>query len=1229
MKTYNLVSVFGLVAVVISFAFGQSESFVARDLTAKPNAAANTQKSFSVSLPFSRSLSLSLFRDVTPPPRRSFQQPRALVGRALVGGSTQLTAGEFSFRTTLLRSGAVIPKAFPDDPSETVSGLNFFNLPSPAMRFRSPSAFRDGREPSAFVVWQGQFMHQSIGYQSRDGRFKTILHYAEADPNFQPASPDFSQKLASEIGLQMPLNAVSGVRVRQGEVEWKPDSKTTVQAFANTTTGQRGGVAETRSVRVGNSHLTIQWDKVRAEEMNKIPAPAGAAQQQVVQRALAPPQSNRQAPLQVGNWQLWRNLKQEGVQVGYQNKGVNFAFERRDLSGTGGAVAKNDISIVLGKEQFVWQRQREDVAKGSNPEALKALGLASLIPRIGWQTSREKLALKFSAKDGFSREEFRLSNGTTDIIRNATQLSLLGGRLTFSERYEDTARVDPNFLKAVGLEKDLPKIGWSYRDRDLKWQFSAKDSLALSRYRYESGKTVLERAGTQLTLLGGRLQWEEQREQLSSGVSQEFLKAIGWEKVAPRLGWSSLWQRLTWQITPKERLAFSRTRHESGGTALERKNFALSLAGGRVSWERTEDEATPTLNAEQLKALGLNELASRIGWRERQDRFTWQALPNLNIVHTRSSAEALPDAPQLFREKQSHETVLTLNADPKRRTPPMTLVFGGWTLQPKDANKPPVVERHLRWDTAQQIPLFGGLQLVMQRHFTETRQGDSERDTRYARTVLQTPDKKPITLFIDRSVYAETGKEQRETVNARMTMRLSSEWQLTTQLNKQPQGSGSVETRQHILAYQPRPDLRVTTQFTRTEAPNNEREQVDLTVKLGDNKKGEQQWQLSRFAANSPAKTDAKGWRLGWTWTVPQRLSLTAQLGRVSREDDRDSSEEKLTVQLPSRKKEGLSWQFGYWRMSLLDAAHQQQTAKQLTQAAQAAMQPVPQAGTPPLTIITPQADSYRTLWVVASKPDLHLGAQLGQAENGEKEASDQRFYLELPATKSRPFALRLCYWKVEQWDGRERELPVWRLSIPLGKGKLVWGAATFRDQHGELPMREFALVLPLDKHGSQLTVTNLTNMPQGWAQQWHQQDWMKFTGGLALAPQLPFVRQQLAPYKHHQASLTLRLSKEWKFIGSWEEQIGVPKMPITHDWRLTLEWTPSKAVQWRFEWAKLKNDTPNPLRTDLFSVSYNYRLTDSRFATFSIRWLENPNFARPNFRSDRWLATFSLSQQW
>jgi len=1224
MRTNNLlVWTLGLVAVVTSFACGQGESFAPRDLTAKPtNPALN---SFSVALPFSRSLSLSLFRDYTPPPRRSFQQPKFVVGRMVVGGSTQLSLGEFQFRSTVLRSGAVVPRSFPDDPSDTANALTFLAPPSPAMRFRAPSAFRE-EEQSAFVVWQGEFMHQSIGYQSRDGRFKGALHFAEADADFKPATADFAQKLASETSLQMPLNAFAGVQVRQGEVEWKPDGKTAVQAFANTTTGQKGGVAETRSIRVGNTHLTIQWDKVRAEDMHKIPAPAGAAQQQVLQRALSAPQNNRQAPIQVGNWQLWRNLKQEGVQASYQNKGVVLGFERRDLFGTGGAVARKDINIVLGKEQFVWQSQREDVAKGSNPEALKALGLAALIPRIGWQTSQEKLALKFSAKDGFLREEFRLSNGTTEITRNATRLSLLDGKLTFSERSENTARVDPSFLKAVGLEKDLPKLGWAYRDRELRWQWSAKDSLALTRYRYESGKTVLERASTQLTLLSGRLQWEEQREQLSSSVDKEFLKAIGWEQVAPRLGWSSLWQQFRWQLTPKERIAFSRSRHESGGTAIERKTFALSLAGGRMSLQRTEDEATPTLNAEQLKALGLNDMLSRIGWRERQDRFAWQLAPNMNLVHTRSSADALPDAPQPFREKQSHETVLTVNADPKRRTPPMTIAFGGWTLQPKDANQPPVTEHHLRWDTAQQLPLLGGIQLVMQRHFTETKQGDKERDTRYSRTIIQTPDKKPVTFLVDRSVYAETGKEQRETVNARMSMRLSSEWRLVTQLSKQPQGDGSVEMRQHTLAYQPRPDFAVTTQLTRTEAPNGEQEQTDLTVKLGDDKKGKQEWQLTRFTTDSPAKTDVKGWRLGWSLIVQDQLNLTVQLGRVNREDERDSSEEKLVIQLLSRKKDGLSWQFGFWRMSLLDNFQQQQTAKQLVQAAS---QPLPQAGTPPLTIVSPQADSYRTVWVIASKPDLHIGAQLAQAEGGEKEASDQRFYLELPATKSRPLAVRFSYWKLERWDGKEREVPVWRLSLPIGKGKLVWGAATFCDQHGELPMREFAMVLPLDKHGSQFTITNLTNMPQGWEKQWQQQDWMKFTGGFALSPQLSFARQQLALFKLHQANLTFRLGKEWKLVGGWEEQIGVPNIPITHDWRLGLEWAPSKTVQWRFEWAKLKNDTPKPVRTDLFSVSYNYRLSDARFLTFSVRWLENPNLTRPNFRNDRWLASFSLSQQW
>lgn len=1226
MRKNKWVSVLGLTVVITSLVFAQSESFTQRDLATQAKPGAN---SFSIALPFSKSLSLSLFRDYSPPPPRSFQQPKLLVGSAVIGGGTQLNLGEFQLRSTVLRSGAVVPRSFPETSNGTVSALSLFNLPSPAMRFRSPSAFRSDWERSEFVIWQGEFFHQSISYQSRSGRLKTSLHYAEADPQFRPATPDFAQKLAAETGLQIPINAVSGVRIRQGEVEWKADGETTFKVFANATTGQRGGMVETRLIQLGNSHLTLQWDKIRAEDANKISATAGATHQQFVQRALTSPKDqNRQAPLQISNWQLWSNLKQEGVQAAYQNKGVQLGFEHRDISGSGGTVGRSGISIVLGKEQLVWQKQREE-AKGTNPEALKALGLTNLIPRIGWQTNREKLALKFSAKDSFSREEFRLSNGTTDITRTAIQLSLLGGKLTFSERIEDTARVDPNFLKAVGLEKDLPKIGWSYRDRELKWQLGAKDSIALNRYQYRNGETVLEREGTHFTLLGGRLQWEEQKEQLSSRIDPEFLKAIGWEKASPRLGWSSLWQKLALQLTPKDRLLFSRSRHENEGTAVEKKTYALSLADGKFGWERTQYEATPSLNARQLEALGLKELTNSIGWKETQDKFTWQISPTVHLTHTRSDAESLPNAPQPFREKQSQETVLTLSADPKLKVPPMTIAFGGWTLQPKDPNQPAVSERHLRWDSTQQLPLFSGVQVIMQRHFTETKQGDREHDTRYSRTVVKTPDKKPTVLFVDRTIYEETGKRQLETVNAQLTVRLSQGWKLTTQLNKQPQSNGSVETRQHILAYQPRSDMAVTMQLTKTDMPNGDRKQTELAINLGSNNKGLQQWKLSRFSTETTANTDVKGWRLSWNLSVPQKLNLELQLGRLKREDNRNSGEEKLTVQIPGKSKDDLMWHFGYWRISLLDQAHQQQTAKQLVQSAQAASQPVPQVGTPPLNVISSQADSYRTVWVVAAKPDLYIGAQISQSSGGKSEVSDQRIYIELPATKSRSFALRFSFWKLEQWNGKEREIPAWRLSIPFGKGKLVWGAATFRDGNGELPMREFALILPLDKHGSQLVVTNLTNMPSGWAQQWQQQDWMKFTGGLALAPQLPFARQQLALHKAHQANLTLRLSKEWKFIGSWEEQIRIPKMPITHDWRLALEWTPSKTVQWRFEWARLKNDTPVPMRTDLFSISHSYRLSDARYLTFSIRWLENSAFSRPDFRNDRWLATLSLSQQW
>jgi hypothetical protein len=104
MRVNNLAIMFGLVAAITSFVFAQSESFAPKDLTAKPNAP--NPNSFSVALPFSKSLSLSLFRDYSPPPRRSFQQPKFVVGRTVVGGSTQLSVGEFQFRSTVLRSGA-------------------------------------------------------------------------------------------------------------------------------------------------------------------------------------------------------------------------------------------------------------------------------------------------------------------------------------------------------------------------------------------------------------------------------------------------------------------------------------------------------------------------------------------------------------------------------------------------------------------------------------------------------------------------------------------------------------------------------------------------------------------------------------------------------------------------------------------------------------------------------------------------------------------------------------------------------------------------------------------------------------------------------------------------------------------------------------------------------------------------------------------------------------------
>jgi len=1217
----RLVTFVATVMVVLSLGWAQAP----RDLAA-PAAPVVSPQSVSVSLPFSRNLSLSLFRDVNPPPRPSQQDRRLKVGQLLLGSSAQLTLGKFRWRSTFLQSGALIPSVFPAQPDEATVSLMPLVRASPLNRFRAPSAFRDS-DPAAFTIWQGAFRHQSIGYESPEGKWRMTLQYAEADQNFRPANSDFAQKLAAETGLQVPLNAVAGVTIRQGEAEWKPDKATSVSAFANATTGQKGGVIETRAMRLGNSHWTLRWEKVRAEDTDKLPAPASTAQGQAITRNLS--EGKGQASVTLGDWRLWRNLRQENWQVGYANKGVQAQGARTDLRGTGGSVNQQNFAVDLNNGWLVWQRQREEVAKGTNPEALKALGLTAFIPRIGWQSARELLALKFSGKDEFRREEFRLTDSNTSITRNATTVSLLKGRLTFRERAEDTARVDPNFLKAVGLEKDLPKIGWAYRDRELRWQWSEKDAFSFTRYRYESEQAVLERAGTQIALLRGRLQWDEQREQLTGKVSEAFLKAVGWEQVQPRLGWSSLWQRLSWQLSPKDRLSFSRSRHERDGMQLQHTTYALSLADGKFAWERTQDEATPTLTAEQLKALGLSELASRIGWRETQDRFTVRFSPTTALTHTRSNADALPDASQPFRERTSHETVLTLN--PKGKGTPMTIAFGGWTLMPKDANSPPVTERHLRWESVQSLPLLGGMQLVLQRHLSESRQGGTEHDSRFARTVIQTPEKAPLHLFVERTVCDETGQRQRDTFNARMALRLSDEWRFVSQLTKVPNGDGSTETRQHTLTFALKPDLSVTTQLTRTEQPNAESQQMEVAVKVGDEHKGSQTWRLTRFAFASPKAPDLQGWRLMWQWQVANRYRLTTQLGRVQRDDDRDSGEEKLVLELPSDGKGKIAWHIGYWRLSLLDAAEQAQTAKQWQQAAQAASQPVSQAGTPSLDIINPQAEAYRTFWVVASKPNAwHLGAQISGAVGSDKDANEQRFYLELPATKARPLAVRMSYWKLQRWDGSEREVPLWRLSLPLGKGKLVWGGATLQDQAGELTMREFALNLPLG-NGSQLVVANQTNMPSDWVnQQAYQSDWMRWTGGLALAPQLALVRQQIAPYKTHRASLTLRLSAQLRLVGDWQEQIGVPNLPVTHDWRLALEANPTKTTQWRLEWARLRDEVANrSAATTLLGVSHTYRLSDARFVTFSLRWLDNPTLVRPNFVNDRWQINLSLSQRW
>ncbi|MCS7225276.1 MAG: hypothetical protein NZ959_12115, partial [Armatimonadetes bacterium] len=286
-------------------------------------------------------------------------------------------------------------------------------------------------------------------------------------------------------------------------------------------------------------------------------------------------------------------------------------------------------------------------------------------------------------------------------------------------------------------------------------------------------------------------------------------------------------------------------------------------------------------------------------------------------------------------------------------------------------------------------------------------------------------------------------------------------------------------------------------------------------------------------------------------------------------------------------------------------------------------------AGVIPSTIIQPEATNYRTVSVVASAGNVHVGAQVSQSETVEKEASDQKYFLEIPGSQKRGFGLRLGYWKLKPWRGDERDVPMWRAVIPIGSARLVWGSAVYRDQAGEVPMRELVVSLPFGE-GSFLRLQNFTNMPPDWGQQWQQKDWMTCPTPLALAPQITLTRPQLGLYKTHRADLELKISPTLKLVGLWEERLGVPHHPVSHDWSLGLVFSPRSTTQWQLDYARLKNDEgPTSVRSDLLSLSYRYRLSDSRFATLSVRWMENPLLTRPQMKSDHWMISLSLSQSW
>ncbi|MCS7225293.1 MAG: hypothetical protein NZ959_12200, partial [Armatimonadetes bacterium] len=532
---------------------------------------------------------IRLFREFQPPQRVGDDPPRTLVGRSLVGGLSVYRDGGWTFTVGQFRSGWVAPEPLFSAAQEKDLSRSFALAPQ-GFRFQPPSAFDSAPTASALTLWKGSLRHTGVGYQSPSGHLRLSYQMAEAEPTFFVATGASDQGFAEATGLAVPLSGLAGLKVRQGEFSWKPDATSRLGVFGVTASQAPDVVTEGRRWEFEGSGIKIGLTGLRLQGVHKMPPSVQAGQVGLANRFLAST-SPSLTPLTVTQLTHWSDLEVKSTEFVYEDSPLKWTFARRDLSGSGGAVKEEKNRLSLGGGLLSWERDRSVVAPGSNPEALRLLNAAPLIPLIGWQASRESLNLKFSDKDSFAREERRFSRQGTVISSSVTQGTLLSGLLTFKE---SRSRLDrsgsQDFVKAIGWENLLNRYGWASLTQDLTFALSSDDRFRFQRLKHETQTARLERTTYGLVLDSGKLVLERIRQDASSGVSLDALKQIGAQDFTATLGWKETRDRLSWQPDPKYGVILTKGQAVAGtsgeGPAPER-----SFSEADVTWKGSSDTA--------------------------------------------------------------------------------------------------------------------------------------------------------------------------------------------------------------------------------------------------------------------------------------------------------------------------------------------------------------------------------------------------------------------------------------------------------------------------------------------------------------------------------------------------------------------------------------------------------------------------------------------------------------